>query len=103
MGGKNQCDYDSSSIKMDRRFVRCRRDAFVTLLSYLGTIIAMWVIGYALSPDDVSEITYFLGFPLWYTVCTLICFGYAVFAIIWAINTRKFSLEARGDDEEVDA
>lgn len=94
-------DYDGSCVKLDSRFEWCKKDAFFTLLSYLGVILATWIAAYALSPDEISEMNYLFGFPLWYSVCTLICIGYTIVGIIWAVRSRKFTLDARGDDREV--
>ena len=99
---KNSCDYRSEDIKLDSRFVLCRKDAFVTLLSYLGVIIVTWILAYTLSPKDVSQLTYLFGYPKWYTVGTVITVGYSVWGCVWAARSRKFTLKARGDDKEVD-
>ncbi len=99
---KNSRDYKPEDIKMDSRFVLCRKDAFVTLLSYLGVIIVTWIIAYALSPKDATQLTYLFGYPTWYTVGTIITVGYSVWGCIWAARSRKFTLKPRGDDKEVD-
>lgn len=103
MKEKNDREYDVREIKMDSRFIHCRKDAFVTLLSYLATIAVVWIAAYGLMPDNTADMTYLLGFPLWFAVGTAICIGYALFAIVWAVRTRKFSLAAKGDDREVES
>ena len=60
-----------------------------------------WAAGYGLSPKDVSDMTCLFGFPRWYSVCTIICVSYSVIGIIWAIRSKKFTLDSRGTDKEV--
>ena len=99
---KDSRDYRPEDIKMDYRFVLCQKDAFVTLLSYLAVIIVTWVVAFMLCPSDPSQMTYLFGYPTWYTVGTIITVGYSVWGCIWAARSRKFTLNARGDDKEVD-
>lgn len=102
MKDKYSCDYNSGDVQPDRRFVLCKNDALLTVFSYLFMIIATWTAAYRLSPKEVSEMRYLFGFPLWYSVCTIICLCYSAAGIVWAVRSRKFTLDARGDDKEVE-
>ena len=95
-------DYDVRSIKTDKRFVHCRNDMILVHAVYLGSDVLIIVLAYLLSPSAPGDITYFLGYPLWFTAGALICLGQVLFTIGWALRRRRFSFKARADDSEVD-
>ena len=102
MKDKYSSDYDPNEIKTDKRFVICKKDAVVSLISYLAVIILTWVVARALCPADAKDMRYLFGFPTWVTVSFLINIAFCIFVIIWAVKTKKFSLDAKADDTEVE-
>lgn len=93
-------DYNVSQVEVDPRFEQCRKDMVLLTVEYFLTLLLAFILAYALSPADVSDLTYVFGLPLWAVVATLILAASAVFAIVWAIKSKRFSLEARADDKE---
>lgn len=63
---------------------------------------AVQVLSYRLCPDDVSQMTYWLGLPPWVAVTLVLTLANVVFVAVWVHKNRRFSLEARADDTEVD-
>ena len=102
MNEKYSSDYDCSKIKMDKRFIICKKDAVLSLFSYLAVIVLTWVVANYLNPADASDMTYLFGFPTWVTVGFLINVLFSVFVIIWSAKSKKISLDAKGDDREVE-
>lgn len=98
---KYSSNYDTSKIKLDPRFLLCRNDMITVQLIYLGSIILILFLAYLLSPTDISNMKYLFGFPLWVVICTMVCIADTLFVIIWAIKRKKFSLDAKADDSEV--
>ena len=95
-------DYDVAQVQTDPRFEHCRKDMVLLTVEYYATLLLAFILAYALSPKDVADLTYLFGLPLWAVAATLVFVGSAVFAIVWALKMRRFSLAARATDEEVD-
>lgn len=95
-------DYDAKQVETDPRFIHCRRDMILVQVVYLSFTLLLVVLSYWLCPDDISQMTYFLGLPLWVAVTLLLTLANAAFVALWAKKNRRFSLEAKADDSEVD-
>ena len=95
-------DYDTKKVETDPRFVHCKRDMILVQVVYLTLTVLLVVLSYWLCPDDISRMTYFLGLPLWVAVTLLLTLANVVFVAVWAKKNRRFSLEAKADDSEVD-
>lgn len=102
MDEKLCCDYDVNSIKTDKRFVHCKNDMITVHAVYLGSDVLIVLLAYLLSPADPENITYLLGYPVWFTAGVLICVGQVLFTICWALRRKRFSFRAIADDSEVD-
>lgn len=102
MEDKYSCEYDVKKIRTDPRFVHCRKDMITVQIVYFSFTFLLVILSYALSPADMRQMPWLFGLPLWVAATTLVTLGYIVFVVIWALTRKKFSLEARGDDSEVD-
>ncbi len=102
LGADYEIDYDVSQVQVDPRFEQCRKDMALLTTEYFVTLLLAFILAYTLSPADVADLTYVFGLPLWVVAAALIFVASAVFAIVWAVRSKKFSLAARANDEEVD-
>ena len=96
---KYSCDYDTRQIQDDSRFLKCRRDMALVQVTYLGYTILLIVLSYWLCPDDVSEMTYLFGLPLWAAAALLLTAAFTLYIIIWALTGPNFSLDAKEENE----
>ena len=99
MKDKYSSDYDVTKISMDKRFVQCKKDAVLTLVSYLSVIVITWIVARTLCPKSIEDMTYFLGYPTWVTVSLLISIAFCIFVIIWAMKSKEINLSAKEDKE----
>ena len=90
-----RCDYDTREVETDPRFVHCRRDMILVQVVYLTFTVLLVVLSYWLCPDDISQMTYLFGLPLWVAVTLLLTLTNVVFVAVWARKNRRFSLEAK--------
>ena len=99
---KDSTDYNSNDVADDPRLVNTRKDGYIAFISYTIFTIILVAVGFAICPPaGETQTTYILGYPAWYTIGTLMCVGYAVFAIIYTLRLKSFSLDKRASDEEV--
>ncbi len=103
MDDRRDYNVDNYKDQEDKRFLIAKKDAiFAQILCFTAILLEMGL-AYALCPKDLSKMTYLLGFPTWFTVAT----GVAVLAFIVALVyttkfSKSFSLDARGNETEVD-
>lgn len=91
-------DYDVRQLKEldDERFVITLREAIFSELFFMGTILAEMIAAYILCPEDMSLMTYIMGFPTWFFVATCIAFISWAFVLYHNAKISKdFSLDAR--------
>lgn len=73
----------------DSRFYVLGRDAVIVSIGWCVFFVLMMGTAYLLGGGDPKEYTYFLGFPSWFAICTLIQFifmGITIFML-----SKKFS------------
>lgn len=95
-------DYDIDSLKEldDPRFVIARKEAVFSEAFFAGTILAEMAAAYILCPEDMSLMTYIMGFPTWFFVVTCIALISWIFVLYHNSRISKdFSLDAK--EEEV--
>ncbi|MCD8197745.1 MAG: DUF997 family protein [Lachnospiraceae bacterium] len=101
MEDKFSCDYDSKQVKNDPRFLECRKDMVLVQVVYLGYTVLLILLAYCLCPEDISQMAYAFGLPLWVAVALALTIASVIFVIIWALTRKQFSLEAKdGKSEE---
>ena len=99
MKDKYSTDYTAADVQDDPRLASSRKGGILIFISYLVFDIVLLAICYAMSAADTT--TYIMGYPAWYTVGVIMCIGYGVFGIIWALRNKNISLAAKATDEEV--
>ena len=90
--------YDVSKIgNYDYRFEKGRKDAFVLhALGFICTLLAtIWM--YSLGTADPSQMSYFMGLPLWVSGAILIYLIMFVVGIAYIAKWKDFSLSARDE------
>lgn len=95
---KLSCDYDTEQIKEDSRFRQCSRDMVLVQVSYLGYTVLLVLLSYLLCPDNISQMTYLFGLPLWAAAALILTILFVVFIVIWALKSPNFSLKAREEE-----
>lgn len=96
--------YDPAQLKSldDRRFIHAKNEGIFAQLLCIVSVLLEFGVAYAMCPEDVSQMTCILGFPTWFFLATCIAVGTYLVMILYCLKfSRRFSLDARGDDSEV--
>lgn len=94
-------DYDIDKIaNYDRRFEAGRKDAvFFHVLGVAAVIIAsIWM--YVFGSCDPSEMTFFLGMPLWFTGAVIIYLVMFVIGMVYIHKWEEFPFTAREEKKK---
>lgn len=96
-------DYNVKELKHldDERFTIAFKEAVFAEGFFFVVIIVEILVAYGLCPEDMSLMTYILGFPTWFFAATCVALLAWVFVLYHnAKISRDFSLEARIEKEE---
>lgn len=87
----------------DKRFLFAKKDAIFAQVLCFSAILLEMLTAYALCPEDISQMTYLFGFPLWFAAATGIAVIAFIIALVYTTKiSKRVSLEARADETEVD-
>lgn len=98
-------DYDVKELGHldDKRFTVIFREAVFSEVFFFVTIAAEMLAAYGLCPEDMSLMTYIMGFPAWFCAATLVALASWAFVLYHnAKISRDLSLEARDGEEAED-
>lgn len=96
-------DYDPADYKHldDRRFRYAKNEALFAQVLCLVSVIATYIVAYAMCPKDISRMTYILGFPTWFVAATGVALAaYVIMVVYCGKFSREFSLDAREEETE---
>ena len=96
-------DYDVNKLKnlSDARFERTTKEAIFAMGLYVVMITLATLLCYMLCPKDVSQMTYVMGFPVWFFAAAVIELIAFVIAMVFNQKfSKEFSLDAKSDDKE---
>ena len=91
-------DYDVRKLGHldDKRFTVIFREAVFSEVFFFVTIALEILVAYSLCPENMSLMTYMMGFPTWFFVATLVALVSWAFVLYHnAKLSRDVSLEAR--------
>lgn len=97
----NRCDYDVTSISdYDQRFEKSKKSAaFLHILGIIASVLGTsWM--FYFGTGDPTQMSYFLGFPLWFSGATVIYILSFLIGIIYIWKWDEFPLTARDNVEE---
>ena len=94
----DRCDYDTAAITdYDPRFEASKKSAlFLHILGIVASIVGTcWMFNF--ERGDPTLMTYFLGFPLWFSGATIIYTIMTIIGIVHICKWDEFPLTARAN------